>query len=379
MTIIRPYTLAIPQASIDALHKRLDQVRWPDGEVVNDWSQGTPLSFMRELCHYWRHDYDWRRCESRLNSLGQSMAQVDGLDIHFLHVRSSNPDALPMILSHGWPGSVIEFLKVIGPLTEPQRYGGNTGDAFHLVIPSLPGFGFSGHPKESGWGIERIANTWASLMAMLGYDEFVAQGGDWGAAVTTAIGQIDTPSCKGIHLNMPFAFPSESELSEATTEEKVAMARFTNYQQTGFAYALLQATSPQTLGYALADSPVGQAAWIVEKLQSWSDCNGNPWSIFSRDEVLDNVMLYWLGNSGVSSARLYWESLASWSGTHTTLAWTGCSIFPQELFKPSRRWVERQYPRLTYWNEVERGGHFAALEQPELFVSEMRRCFAALR
>jgi pimeloyl-ACP methyl ester carboxylesterase len=307
------------------------------------------------------------------------MARVDGLDIHCLHVRSSNADALPMILTHGWPGSVIEFLNVVGPLTEPEQHGGQPSDAFHLVIPSLPGFGFSGHPEQPGWGIERIARAWVRLMEILGYERFVAQGGDWGAAVTTAIGQLESPACQGIHLNMPFAFPGEAELAAATPEEQAAMARFAEYQRTGFAYAILQATRPQTIGFALADSAVGQAAWIVEKLQAWSDCAGELWSTFSRDEVLDNVMLYWLGNNGASSARLYRESLAAWSGPHTTPAWTGCSLFPTEIFKPSRRWVERQYPNLAYWNEVDRGGHFAAMEQPELFVSEMRHCFAALR
>lgn len=379
VSAVRPFPIAIPEDTIADLHRRLNQVRWPDRETVDDWSQGAPLAFMTDLCRYWRHDYDWRRCEAALNGAGQSLAHLDGLDIHFLHVRSPVSGAMPMILTHGWPGGVTEFLKVIGPLTDPERHGGKLSDAFHLVIPSLPGFGFSESPSGAGWGVERIARAWDRLMQKLGYSHYVAQGGDWGAIVTTAIGQLPTSGCRGIHLNMPVAFPDETDLRSATPADQGAMARLARHQREEFGYAMLQSTKPQTLGYALADSPVGQAAWIAEKFQTWSDCSGDLWSVISREEFLDTVMLYWLGNNGASSARLYWESLAGWSQPRSTQAWTGCSLFAKEIFKPSRRWVERLFPNLAYWNEVERGGHFAALEQPELFVAELRNCFALLR
>lgn len=379
MSAVRPFHLAIPEETITDLRQRLDRVRWPDRSPAEDWSQGVPMAFMEDLCRYWRHDYDWRRCETSLNRAGQSLAHVDGLDIHFLHVRSPVPDAIPMILTHGWPGSVTEFLKIIGPLTDPERHGGSAADAFHLVIPSLPGFGFSESPAEIGWGVERIAKCWDALMRMLGYTGYVAQGGDWGAIVTTAIGQLPASSCRGIHLNMPVAFPNEVDLQSATPAEQEALANLARHQRQEFGYAVQQSTKPQTLGYALADSPIGQAAWIAEKFKTWSDCSGDLWSAVSRDELLDTVMLYWLGNHGASSARLYWESLAGWSNPRSTAAWTGCSLFAKEIFKPSRRWVARLFPNLSYWSEVERGGHFAALEQPELFVAEIRKCFALLR
>ncbi len=379
MSMVRSFRLDIAQAEIDALHRRLDAVRWPERETVEDWSQGAPLAFMTDLVRYWRHEYDWRRCEAALNGGGQCLIHVDGLDIHALHIRSPEPRAMPLILTHGWPGGVVEFLKVIGPLTDPQAYGGAGADAFHVVIPSLPGFGFSQSPIRPGWGVERIAAAWDKLMKGLGYKSYVAQGGDWGSIVTTAIGQLQSSSCLGIHLNMPLAFPNEAELKVAAPAERAALAELARYQREGFGYAVLQSTRPQTLGYALADSPVGQAAWIAEKFQAWSDCSGELWSTISRDEVLDVVMLYWLGNKGATSARLYWESLAGWSQPRVTTAWAGCSLFAKEIYKPARSWVERQFPKLSYWNELERGGHFAALEQPNLFVAEVRNCFSSLR
>lgn len=379
MASARPFRLDVAEKDIAELHRRLDAVRWPERETVEDWSQGAPLAFMADLVHYWRHGYDWRRCEEALNGAGQCLIQIDGLDIHALHVRSPEAHALPLILTHGWPGGVVEFLKVIGPLTDPVRHGGAAADAFHVVIPSLPGFGFSQSPAQVGWGVERIAVAWDALMNGLGYTSYVAQGGDWGAIVTTAIGQLQRSSCRGIHLNMPLAFPSEDERRAATPAEQTALAAFARYRSEGFGYAILQSTRPQTLGYALSDSPVGQAAWIAEKFQAWSDCAGDLWSALSRDEVLDAVMLYWLGNKGAASARLYWESLAGSSQPRVTAAWTGCSLFAREIYKPTRRWVERQFPNLSYWNEIDRGGHFAALEQPDLFVNEMRKCFAHVR
>lgn len=379
MNLARPFRLQIPDETIRDLHRRLDGVRWPERETTRDWSQGTPLEFMADLVRYWRHDYDWRRCEAALSAAGQSLINIEGLEIHFLHAPSPQADATPLILTHGWPGGVTEFLKVIGPLTDPARYGGDAADAFHVVIPSLPGFGFSASPLQAGWGVERIAKTWDALMTALGYSSYVAQGGDWGSIVTMAIGQLDRSSCRGIHLNMPVAFPTEVDLETATPAEQAAMAGLARHQRDGFGYAILQATRPQTIGYALADSPVGQAAWVAEKFQAWSDCSGDLWSAISRDELLDTVMLYWLGNNGATSARLYWESLSDWSRPGVTNAWTGCSLFAKEIFKPARRWVERQFPNLSYWHEVERGGHFAALEQPDLFVTELRNCFALLR
>lgn len=373
------FLLHISDGEIADLHRRLDFIRWPEREIVADWSQGVPLDFMRDLTQYWRTAYDWRRCEAALNAAGQSKINIDGLSIHFLHVRSRCAKAMPLILTHGWPGGVTEFLKVIGPLTDPERHGGSARDAFDVIIPSLPGFGFSGIPSQIGWGVERVAKAWDALMRALGYEEYVAQGGDWGAYVTTAITRLPNSLCQGIHLNMPVALPTKHELETASDSERAAIADLERYRRTEFGYALLQSTRPQTLGFAIADSPVGQAAWIAEKFHAWSDCSGDLWSVVSRDELLDVVMLYWLGNRGASSARLYWESFERLSQPRGTLAWTGCSLFAKELFRPARRWVEREFPNLSYWNEVACGGHFAALEQPELFVSELRRCFSLLR
>lgn len=379
MTDVRPFNISISQSRIDDLHRRLDDARFPERELVNDHSQGLPLLVIRELRDYWRNCYDWRRCEAQLNALGQSVTMIDGLDVHFLHIRSPEPDALPMVMTHGWPGSVIEFMKVIEPLTRPRAHGGEKSQAFHLVIPSLPGYGFSGKPQETGWGIERIAKAWVELMRRLGYDRFVAQGGDWGASVTTALGRLDAPECVGIHVNMPLAFPDGDDLVDPGPEGAEALARLAAFDQVGSAYAKLQATRPQTLGYALADSPIGQAAWIVEKFWAWSDSGSDLWSTFTRDEMLDNIMLYWLGNSGASSGRLYWESMATGFQPHRTPVKAGCSIFPREIFSPPRHWVEKQYTNLVYWSELDRGGHFAAMEQPELFVRELRNCFTLWR
>lgn len=379
MTDIRPLQLSIDQSRIDDLHRRLDDARLPERETVNDRSQGVPLSMIRDLRDYWRDRYDWRRCEARLNALGQSVTTIDGLDIHFLHIRSPEADALPMLMTHGWPGSVIEFHKVIEPLTCPGSHGGQASQAFHLVIPSLPGYGFSGKPQETGWGVQRIAKAWVELMRRLGYDRFVAQGGDWGASVTTALGRLGAPECIGIHVNMPLGFPDKDDYADQGPGAAEARERLSAYGRVESGYANIQATRPQTLGYALADSPIGQAAWIVEKFWVWSDSGDDLWATFTRDEILDNIMLYWLGNAGASSGRLYWESLATGFEPHRTPMKAGCTIFPREIFAPPRRWVEKQYTNLVYWSEVDRGGHFAALEQPELFVQEVRNCFALWR
>jgi len=379
VTTIRPLRINISQSQIDDLHRRLDVARLPERETVSDRSQGVPLSVMLDLRDYWRDRYQWQDCEARLNALGQSVTTIDGLDIHFLHVRSHHAKAMPMLMTHGWPGSVVEFFKVIDPLTRPDEHGGEEADAFHLVIPSLPGYGFSDKPRETGWGVHRIAKAWLELMRRLGYDRFVAQGGDWGASVTTALGGLGAPECIGIHVNMPLAFPEEDDLATAGPDETEGLARLAEFDRTESGYAKLQSTRPQTLGYALADSPMGQAAWIVEKFWAWSDSGDDLWSTFRRDELLDNIMLYWLGNSGASSGRLYWESMAAGFQSHRTPVKAGCSIFPREIFAPPRRWVEKQYTNLVYWSEVDRGGHFAAMEQPELFVRELRKCFALWR
>jgi pimeloyl-ACP methyl ester carboxylesterase len=375
---ITPFTLAVPQGDLDDLNARLDRARWPEAEPVADWSQGARLEKVRALVEYWRHGYDWRRCEAHLNALGQFKTQIDGLEIHFLHVRSPNPDALPLIVTHGWPGSVLEFMKVIGPLTDPAAHGGDAADAFHVVMPSLPGFGFSGKPTTTGWGVEKIAQTWATLMSRLCYARWVAQGGDWGSAVTSAIGAQAPDGCIGIHVNMPMAAPAPEDLQSPGPRELQALAKLQHYQQWDSGYSKQQATRPQTLGYGLADSPVGQAAWIYEKMWSWTDNDGAPESALTMDEMLDNIMLYWLPNTGTSSARLYWESFGSFAPRDIHLP-TGVSLFPKEIMRPTRKWVETSMHQLIHWNELDKGGHFAAWEQPELYVNEVRTCFRQLR
>ena len=375
---ITPFTLAIPQADLDDLRDRLARTRWPERETVDDWQQGVPLAAARALVDHWQHRYDWRRCEAALNAVGQFTTPIDGLNIHFLHRRSPNPDALPLILTHGWPGSVVEFLKVIGPLTDPAAHGGDPADAFHVICPSLPGYGFSDRPAEAGWGVPRIAATWITLMKRLGYQRFGAQGGDWGSAVTTAIGASGDPSVAGIHLNMVTVRPTPEDVANATEAEKAAMADLKRHSDEGTGYSKQQSTRPQTLGYALVDSPVGQAKWIYEKFHEWTDCNGVPENALTRDEMLDDIMIYWLTGTGASSARLYWESFGAFGGQKVTVP-TGCSIFPKEILRPSRRWAEKSYTNIIHWNELDRGGHFAALEQPELFVEEVRATFRSLR
>lgn len=374
---ITPFTLAIPQADLDDLQARLARTRWPERETVDGWQQGVPLTAARALVDHWQHRYDWRRCEATLNAIGQFTTTIDGLNVHFLHRRSPEPNALPIVITHGWPGSVIEFLKVIGPLTDPVAHGGRAEDAFHVVCPSLPGYGFSERPAE-GWPVPRIARAWITLMKRLGYNRFVAQGGDWGSAVTTAIGASGDPAVVGIHLNMVTARPTPEDIANATPEEKASIESLQRYMKDGNGYSQQQASRPQTLGYGLVDSPVGQAMWIYEKFLEWTDCDGEPERALTRDEMLDDIMLYWLTGTGASSARLYWESFGSFGGDKVTVP-TGCSIFPKEIFRASRRWAERQYTNIIHWNELEHGGHFAAFEQPELFVEEIRATFRDLR
>jgi pimeloyl-ACP methyl ester carboxylesterase len=379
------FPIAVPEAHLRDLRERLERTRWPEPETVQDWSQGLPLAYVRDLCRYWAEDYDWRATEAQLNALPQFRTVIDGLGIHFLHVRSPRPDALPLVMTHGWPGSIVEFLKVIGPLTDPAAHGGNAADAFHVVCPSLPGFGFSDKPTRPGWGIERIAAAWRELMARLGYGRYGAQGSDWGTSISALIAQRDAEHVVGIHLTPPLAPPDPATFDDLTERERAALASLEHAAEWESGYSREQATRPQTIGYALVDSPAALAAWIVEKFWSWTDCGGHPENVLTRDELLDNLMLYWLPRTGASSARLYWESIRqvdawiSGAATDTITVPTGCSIFPKELQRPSRRWAERRFLDIRYWNEPERGGHFAAFEQPEIFVEEVRAFFRLVR
>ena len=373
-----PFRVSVTEAELIDLRGRLRRTRWAEKETVDDWSQGIPLAYVRELCTYWAETYDLRRIETRMNALPQFKTEIDGLGFHFIHVRSKEPNALPLVLTHGWPGSVVEFFETIGPLTDPVAHGGDARDAFHVVLPSLPGYGWSDKPTSSGWSVERVADAWAQLMARLGYDRYGAQGGDWGAAVTTCIGAQDPAHCAGVHLNLVFVGPDRSTMDQLTAEEQRSLDRRAEHDKWGTGYSKQQSTRPQTLGYGLVDSPAAQAAWIVEKFWAWADCDGHPENAISRDELLDNVMTYWLTASGASSARLYWESFAR-ARYGTVEVASGVSLFPKEIFHVSRRWAARRFTDIRYWNEVERGGHFAAFEQPKLFVDEVRNFFRLVR
>lgn len=378
MTEIRPFHLDTPQHQLDDLQQRLSVARWPDKETVEDWSQGTPLAVLQKLTDYWRDGYDWRVCEDRLNALGQFMTEIDSLDIHFLHVRSPHENALPLIITHGWPGSVIEFMRIIGPLTDPVAYGGKAEDAFHVIAPSLPGYGFSCKPTQTGWGGDRIARAWAELVKRLGYDRWVAQGGDWGAFVTYCIGMHAPDGCRGIHLNMPIGGPTKAAQENPTAEERHALERMQYYQDWDSGYSKQQQTRPQSVGYGLVDSPVGLAGWIYEKLHGWSDNDGDACAVLGRDAVLDNIMHYWLPATGASAARLYWESFARIQPGRIELP-AGISNFPKEITPAPQSWLEKRMKNIVHWNDLPRGGHFAAWEQPELFVDELRTCFAKMR
>ena len=375
---IQDFKIDISKKELDDLDIRLRHIRWPDPEPVDDWSQGIPLDYVKTVAGYWRTEYDWRHCQDALNQYTHHMTEIDGVDIHFMHIRSPEENARPMIMTHGWPGSIIEFMDVIGPLTDPVAHGGDAKDAYHLVIPSLPGYGFSGKPTETGWGAERIAAAWDVLMQRLGYDRYFAQGGDWGALVTSAIGVQDKGHCAGIHVNLVVVGPPpEAVMTSPTAEEQASLAHFAAYQTEGAGYAEIQRTKPQTLGYGLADSAVGQMAWIIEKFQGWTEAGTVPDESFDCDRLLDNVMIYWLNNAGASSARLYRESFGNPNTDPITIP-SGCSIFPNEIMAPSRRWAEKRFKNLKYWGEAERGCHFAAMEVPELFVQEVRSCFSEM-
>jgi epoxide hydrolase len=373
MPDIRPYRIDVPAAVLDDLKERLSRTRWPEAETVDDWSQGIPLAYTRELAAYWADGYDWRSREAALNRFDQYLTEIDGLDIHFIHQRSPHDDALPLLITHGWPGSVVEFHKVIEPLVNPPS--GRAEDAFHVICPSLPGYGFSGRPTHTGWGVPKIAEAWETLVGRLGYDRYGAQGGDWGAAVTTQIGR-NGGHCVGIHLNMPIAKPAEA--GEFTEDDQHALTAYAEHRKWGTGYSKQQSTRPQTLGYGLVDSPVGQLAWVAEKFWAWSDCDGHPENVLSRDELLDNVMLYWVTGSGASSARLYWESFNRFVTDGRVELPTGIAAFPKEILRTPRSWCEGAY-NVTHWTTMPRGGHFAAFEQPELFVDDVRAFFATVR
>ena len=379
MSAVSPFRIAVPDAVLADLNLRLRNTRWPEAELVHDWSQGVPLKWIRDICNYWAEQYDWRNREAMLNRFAQFKTGIDGLAIHFIHARSPHPQAMPLIITHGWPGSVVEFHKVIEPLVDPVAHGGSASDAFHVVCPSLPGFGFSGKPTTAGWGVDRIAKAWAVLMDRLGYAHYGAQGGDWGSAMTTALGALDGEHCAGIHITLAMATRPNVE-GKPTPEETRALEGIKHYADWDSGYSKQQSTRPQTLGYALTDSPSGQAAWILEKYWAWTDCNGHPENIFTRDELLDNVMLYWVTASAASSARLYWESFGPKKRTaHTVRVPTGVAVFPKEIVTPVRKWMEASYTNITHWSEMPKGGHFAAFEQPDLFVQEVRDYFRKLR
>ena len=374
---IRPFRIAIDDAELADLRQRLRATRWPDAETVDDWSQGAPLAWIREMCAYWADGYDWRAREARLNRFAQAVTTIDGLDIHFIHQRSPHPGARPLLITHGWPGSVVEFHKVIEPLVDPTVHGGDAADAFHVVCPSLPGFGFSGKPQRTGWGVERIAAAWGQLMARLGYERYFAQGGDWGSAVTREIGVTQTRHCEAIHVTLAMGTRPTSG-GEPDAEEQRALAGSKHYRRWDSGYSKQQSTRPQTLAYGLADSPAGQAGWILEKFWAWTDCNGHPENVLTRDELLDNVMLYWATNSAASSARLYWESFGKARPGRVGVP-VGVTVYPKEIVAPVRAWMRDEYPDIRHFVQMPRGGHFAAFEQPQLFVDEVRSYFRKLR
>lgn len=378
---ITPFTIDIPQSELDDLRERLSRCRWPEAQTCEGWNQGIPLDYTQELAAYWAEQYDWRRCEQQLNGWPQFKTRIDGIDIHFIHRTSPHENARPLIITHGWPGSVLEFHKVIDALADPTQHGGSAEDAFHVVAPSLPGYGFSGKPTTTGTNVATIGRMWGKLMARLGYDNYFAQGGDWGSIVTQSIGQTETAHCKGIHFTLPIAPPDPETMNDLTPAEQSALEAMTFYQEWDSGYSKQQSTRPQTLGYGLADSPVGQMAWIVEKFYTWTDCEKDgvkhPENVLTKDELLDNVMLYWLGNNAASSARLYWESFNNTNLDPITIP-VGCTIYPKEIFRSSRRWAEKRYTNIVHWNEPDRGGHFAAIEQPEYFIGDVRECFRGL-
>jgi pimeloyl-ACP methyl ester carboxylesterase len=388
-TEIRPFHVDIPDEELADLRRRIAATRWPSKELVADRSQGVQLATLQALARYWATDYDWRKAEAKLNALPQFKTEIDGVDIHFIHVRSRHEDALPLIMTHGWPGSVVELLEAVGPLTDPTAHGGRAEDAFHLVLPSLPGYGFSGEPAELGWNVGRVAQAWAELMHRLGYTRYVAQGGDVGAAVTDAMGRQAPEGLLGIHMNLLVTVLA-GPLPAETEQERAAADQLATFRESGFGYFLEMATRPQTIGYAMLDSPVALAAWLLDhdtdsyyKI-SHAFVDGEPVGNLTRDHIVDNITLYWLTGTGASAARSYWEDgqaagrAAGQAPTPVSLP-VGFTTFPGEIWRTPRSWVEKSYPNVGYFNEVDKGGHFAAWEEPELFSSELRAAFRSLR
>ena len=380
-SVIKPFRIAVPLPELAELRARLEGTRWPDKEPVSDWSQGVPLRQLQALCRRWAREYDWRATERRLNEIPQFRTEIDGVALHFLHVRSPDPAATPLILTHGWPGSFLEFEQTLAPLAEPAAHGDTGGDAFHVVVPSLPGYAFSERPTTTGWDIHRIAGAWCELMDRLGYRRFLAAGSDWGTSISTSIALRHPERLLALHLVPPLAAP-DRDADDLTSAERSALRDLDERTRHGSGYSAMHGTRPQTLGYGLTDSPAGLAAWIGEKLWTWTDQAGGG---LSEDQILDNLSLYWFTRTAASSARLYWESIeevSAWftSATADTIAVpTGCSVFPAEVPRPSRRWAQRRFTSIVHWSEPGRGGHFGAWEQPELFVRDIRATARAAR
>lgn len=388
---IRPFKVEVSEAALTDLRRRLTETRWPDGETVMDRSQGVQPDRLKELARYWQSSYDWRKAENRLNSFPQFLTNIDGLDIHFIHVRSHHENALPLIMTHGWPGSVFELLDVIGPLTDPTAHGGRADDAFHLVIPSIPGFGFSGKPPATGWNPQLIAAAWDVLMKRLGYDRYVSQGGDWGAIISDALGRQAPDGLLAIHVNRverATTFPADAAQAlknggpapdSLSQDEKVVFDEARDFLNNGFGYAAIMSTRPETVGYGIADSPVGLAAWLYDKIADWVYTRGDPEQVLGKDAILDNITLYWLTNTGPSSGRIYWENVMSGAKLTAVKVPVAVTVFPGEVYKPPRHWLSKAYPKLIYYNRASKGGHFAAWEEPELFSQEIREAFRSLR
>lgn len=386
---IRPFRVKIPETAITDLQRRLAMTRWPDVETVTNQSQGVPLAKLQELTRYWMTDYDWRKVEAKLNALPMFVTEIDDLDVHFIHVRSPHQNAMPMIMTHGWPGSILEFLKVIGPLTDPTAHGGAAEDAFHLVVPSIPGFGFSAKPIKAGWGSDRIGRAWATLMQRLGYDRYVSQGGDCGSVISHRMALQNVPGLIGIHINMPGTVPNEiasilaaggPPTTGLTEKERAAFDALDTFYKDSSGYASMMVTRPQTIGYSLVDSPVGLASWIYEKFATWTYSGGEPERVLTRDEMLDDISLYWLTGTGASAARIYWEDHSNnFNAVDIATMPVAVTVFPGEIYRAPRTWAERCYHNLIYFNEADNGGHFAAWEQPQLFTAEVRAAFRSLR
>jgi epoxide hydrolase len=377
---MRQFHIDVPQADLDDLQRRLDMTRWPDEVPDVGWERGIPPAYLREIVEYWRTEYDWRAAERMLNSYPQFVTEIDGANVHFVHVRSPEPDATPMVLTHGWPSTFTEFLDVVGPLTDPRAHGGDPADAFHVVIPSIPGYAFSGPTGAAGWDVPRVARAWAELMARLGYDRYVAQGGDWGSVISLGLAQAAPEHVMGVHLNMLVTFPPP-DLDPATlsADDQERLAHGAHFQADGVGWQRIQSTRPQTLAYGLTDSPVGQAAWILEKFHAWADATKSPEDAIDRDRLLTTVMIYWLTATAGSSAQLYFESthlpqhfLHTWGGPWDLAAPVGVAVFPADASRPIRALAGASVPTITRWTEFERGGHFAAAEQPALFTDDVR-------